>query len=600
MGAVGAGAIDCRSVDPLPHLELFILPGAIFMTDILLIQPPIHDYYFTAKRSVPYGLACIAGAVEDAGFSVRIIDALATHRSRSVDLPPSLSYLPDIYGPPDRSPFGLFSAYRRFGYSREHIQQLIQCDTPFLVGISSLFTPYEKDAFDMADLVRRTLPESLIVLGGHHPTQFPERVLTQPSVDFVLRGDGELSMPLLAQAVIRRRPVSAVPGVCFRKPDTGLHVSHPAYLTDLSELPLPATHLLEAGHYRRKHQQSRVVVSSRGCPMSCSYCCMGRNGSIPYRRRPVAGVLEEIEAASAFGDIGFIDFEDENLTLDREWCLSLLNALRKRFSVNQPELRAMNGLHPVTLDEEIISAMAEAGFKTLNLSIGSTHPAQQARFDRVCATGAVDRCIDLAQHYGMSCVGYIIAGAPFQCPETSVDDLIYLAERRILSGLSIFYPAPGSRDFDRCRRLGVLPASVDLMRSSALPVSHMTTRVDAATLLRLSRLINFMKHLLDSGKGFPTPTAPPPSDDPRLTLPADRTDLGTLLLSWFLFDGGIRGVTPNHRVVNHRINPELSRRFITGIRGRRIGGVNGHSWSRLPGSVGEPNGRSGVDLMGIH
>ncbi|MGD8252613.1 MAG: radical SAM protein [Desulfobacterales bacterium] len=586
MGAAGADAIESHAVEYFQQRHPMVPTSAVSMTDILLIQPPIHDYYFTAKRSIPYGLACIAGALEDAGFSVRIVDALATHRSRSAEPPPALSYLSGIYGPPDRSPFGLFSTYRRFGYSGEHIRKLIQRNPPFLVGISSLFTPYEKDALDMADLVRVTLPECHIVMGGHHPTQFPERMLSHPSVDFVLRGDGELSMPELAHALIRRRPVSSVPGVCFRKPGTGLHISNPAYLTDLSVLPLPATHLLETGHYRRKHRQSHVVVSSRGCPMNCSYCCMGRHGSVPYRRRSVASVLEEIEAAAQSGNIGFIDFEDENLTLDRRWCLSLLNALRKRFPQNPPELRAMNGLHPATLDDELVSAMAEAGFKTLNLSIGSTHEVQQDRFGRACDTEAVDRCIDIARRVGMTCVGYIIAGAPLQCPETSVDDLIYMAQRRILCGLSIYYPAPGSRDFDRCRRLGVLPASIEQMRSSALPVSHTTTRVDAATLLRLSRLINFMKHLLDIGKGIPAPTAPPPSDV-RPTLPIDRTDLGALLLSWFLHDAGIRGVAPGHLVVNHRINPDLARRLLTGIQDRRIHGVNGFSGSRLPGWVGE-------------
>ena len=32
------------------------------MVDILLIQPPIRDFYLTAKLTMPYGLACIAAA----------------------------------------------------------------------------------------------------------------------------------------------------------------------------------------------------------------------------------------------------------------------------------------------------------------------------------------------------------------------------------------------------------------------------------------------------------------------------------------------------------------------------------------------------------
>ena len=33
------------------------------MVDILLIQPPIRDFYLTAKRTIPYGLASIASAL---------------------------------------------------------------------------------------------------------------------------------------------------------------------------------------------------------------------------------------------------------------------------------------------------------------------------------------------------------------------------------------------------------------------------------------------------------------------------------------------------------------------------------------------------------
>jgi hypothetical protein len=62
------------------------------MVDILLIQPPIRDFYLTAKRTIPYGLAGIAAGLIEAGFSVKILDALATPKSRVVDLPQEMAY----------------------------------------------------------------------------------------------------------------------------------------------------------------------------------------------------------------------------------------------------------------------------------------------------------------------------------------------------------------------------------------------------------------------------------------------------------------------------------------------------------------------------
>ena len=87
------------------------------MVDILLIQPPVCDFYLTAKRTIPYGLACIAAGLIEAGFSVQILDALATAKSRVVDPPQEMSYLQPFYGRADRSPFALFHHFRHFGFT---------------------------------------------------------------------------------------------------------------------------------------------------------------------------------------------------------------------------------------------------------------------------------------------------------------------------------------------------------------------------------------------------------------------------------------------------------------------------------------------------
>ena len=165
---------------------------------ILLIQPPIRDFYLTKKRTIPYGLISIAGSLIEAGFSVKLLDGLATTKSRIVELPEEMNYLQEYYGSEDHSPFSLFHHFRHYGYSFQHIAKLIKESNPFIVGISSLFTPYAGTALMTAETVRNFLPKCTIVLGGHHPTAMPSSVMACEAVDFVLRGDGESSMPLLA------------------------------------------------------------------------------------------------------------------------------------------------------------------------------------------------------------------------------------------------------------------------------------------------------------------------------------------------------------------------------------------------------------------
>jgi len=128
------------------------------MTDILLIQPPVRDFYATAKRSLPYGLACIAASLIKDGFSVEILDGLATSKARNIPLPKEMGYLSGFYGNPDISPFALFHQYKHFGYSFEHIGKQAKASGAFLIGISSLFTAYSPEALETARAVKAYYP----------------------------------------------------------------------------------------------------------------------------------------------------------------------------------------------------------------------------------------------------------------------------------------------------------------------------------------------------------------------------------------------------------------------------------------------------------
>ena len=343
------------------------------------------------------------------------------------------------------------------------------------------------------------------------------------------------------------------------------------------EFPIPDLELVDRRFYRRMGRASAVVVAGRGCPLGCSYCAVGGAAWLPHRLRPVDHVLSEIEAAVGRG-AGFVDFEDENLSLDRGWFLSLLDGLVARFGERALELRAMNGLYPPSLDAEAVAAMARAGFTALNLSLGSTDPAQLRRFRRPDVRPGFDRALALAERHGLAAVGYIVVGAPHQSAPASVDDLLWLAERRVLAGVSVFYPAPGSRDYETCRELGLLPAAFGRMRSTALPVAHTTTRLESATLLRLGRILNFMKQLIDRGLPLPSPQAAAGAIDP-----GDRLAAGRALLGWFLADGQVRGITPEGEVYAHAVAPRLVDRFLEGLRNRPVRGATSAEERKIEG-----------------
>jgi len=543
------------------------------MVDVALVQPPIEDFFLTTKRTIPYGLASIAAHLEAQGFSVALIDGLATRKSKIIPRPEEMGYLDPYYGRPDISPFALFHNYRHFGYSFAHIAKLVRDSGAFLVGISSLFTPYYKSVVAVVEVVKKISPDCRIVLGGHHATALPETLMAESSVDYVIRGEGEAALPQLAAALKSGRSADCdclekIPGLVYRRPDGSLSVSEPAVVDVGGGFRPPASHLLKRSFYQRNHKDSVVVMASRGCPLRCSYCAVSSDSGLPYRKRSVKSILGEIEQALDDGDVGLIDFEDENLTIDRKWFMELILGIAVLRQGCDFELRAMNGLYPPALDEEIVAAMKKAGFKELNLAVGTFDRMQLERFRRPDVSRAYAQVLQLCRKYELEAVSYIIAGAPGQTALTTLDDLLKLSRLNTIIGLSVFYPAPGSLDFQRAADLKILPEQLTLMRSSAIPLSHTTTRDESITLLRLSRIINFIKLLrknrieiphclgfsekIDFSGGF------------AAGLPdiSTRNEQGITILQKFFADGIIRGLTPEGELYEHPTVLDLTRRFI--------------------------------------
>jgi hypothetical protein len=121
----------------------------------------------------------------------------------------------------------------------------------------------------------------------------------------------------------------------------------------------------------------------------------------------------------------------------------------------------------------------------------------------------------------------------------------------------VFYPAPGSRDYETLSSKGCLPFRFSRMRSSAIPVSDTTTRLQSLTLLRLGRIVNFVKELKKRGIAI----VPRPLDDRAAFDPSDRLANGLALVQGFFHDGRIRGIDRDGKVYDHAASQELCERF---------------------------------------
>jgi tRNA A37 methylthiotransferase MiaB len=473
---------------------------------ILLIQPPIQDFYQTSIRTLPIGLAYLAASLKNEGHEVEILDC-QTETKKSIPIPAELSYLKDFYPCNDRSPFKLYSGYYHFGMGWEEIGQRIRDSKADVFGISSSFTPYHGKALEIARIIKEWDSRRIVVMGGAHVSCDPEGVLQSPSVDYVVLGEGEARFPLLLEQIGKGRAknIAGIDGIGYRKVGTIRNRNEEIrisplrnFIQDLDSLPPPARELLDPDRYRLRKKRSTMIITSRGCPHGCAYCSGHLVMGAPFRTRTPGAILKEMIGCQEQYGIESFDIEDDNFTFDQERAKRFMKLIIETFGERKIELSAMNGISFASLDGELLKLMKKAGFHTINLSYVSTDPSTKERMRRPKTTTKFDKILEKAEEVGLHVIAYAILGMPGQTIEEMVDTLIYLMGNKVLIGPSIYYPTPGTSLFETCNKEGILPPHPVQWRSSAFPIeTNEFNRVDLLTLFRLARVINFIKGKMD-------------------------------------------------------------------------------------------------------
>lgn len=200
---------------------------------------------------------------------------------------------------------------------------------PQLIGVSLMSHEYDLAA-RVTGLLRERLPEVPTVWGGIHPTINPQSCMDH--ADFACVGEGEKTMIEMAATVAAGSDLSQVNNLCYQ--DGGVmktNVMH-ELIEDLDGLSAPEHIPAQAYIYvgggiapldartAKKHSRyggkTYSVISSRGCPFSCTYCCNNYlsqlYGKKRVRRRGVESVLSELERAVRDNrQLEYINFQDD-------------------------------------------------------------------------------------------------------------------------------------------------------------------------------------------------------------------------------------------------------------------------------------------------
>ncbi len=417
---------------------------------ILLINPPWYRLFGEELAAFPLGLSYIAGVLEKNGFDVVVYNAdhskgaisdmsteemVAHHESY-------LKTLADISMP-------IWS----------EVSEVIKSQKPDVVGIN-VWTPKLGSALNVAQICKEINPDIKVVFGGVHATIMPDESLQSPYVDFVVRREGEYTMLELAQRLKNNEPVDDVLGISFKKDGKIIHNTDRPYIENLDDLSFPARHLLLDKETYFANAFGKIFAS-RGCPYQCNYCGSNKIWTRKVRYRSPKNVVDEIEhVKKEFGSTHFV-FEDDLLTINKKFLMSICDELIERKLDVEWSCETRANL----IFDDLVKKMKQAGCTGIVVGIESGSAKILKDIKKGIVPEQIYNAAKIIKDNGIIYSAFFMMGFPTETKEDIMETVKVMKETQPFNAvLSVLTPYPDSEIYYQCLEMGLLPKNIDWSR----------------------------------------------------------------------------------------------------------------------------------------
>lgn len=356
---------------------------------LLLITPPYHAGIVEAAGSWPHlGFIYIAGHVRAAGFDVVIYDAMTK------------------------------------GHSLEDIKQRIILEKPDYVG-STAYTSSIRDALDVLSLAKKIDNRIITFLGGIHSNFCYQEILAQNHqiLDFVIRGEGEETLPELLQTLEQAGDISKVKGISYFKSDQVVATPPRPFIENLDCL-IPAWDLVDWEDYTffvMPGSRLGLVNSSRGCVNDCSFCSQKNFWQQSYRERSADSFVRELEHLRDEYGVNVVMLSDEYPTRNRvRWEKILDLMIERNVSVY---LLLETCVSDILRDADIMDKYRRAGVLHIYVGVEATSQEKLAQFKKNISCENSREAIRLINNAGIISECSFVLGMPDETPETIKENL---------------------------------------------------------------------------------------------------------------------------------------------------------------------------------
>jgi anaerobic magnesium-protoporphyrin IX monomethyl ester cyclase len=389
--------------------------------NILLInpvnRPEAKPQYF------PLGLAYIAAVLENCGCEVDILD---------------------------------INAYR---YSDDIVTRMIRRSTHDVFALTGMLTEY-REIRNLAKLIRDHHPARPILLGGGLGTLMSDIILKRTEVDLVVRGEGEETIRELAGIDFDLSRAPDIKGVSLRRNGEFLNTERRSVISNLDGLPLPARHLFPYDIYFEnmrgnwmfeRSYRATNIITSRGCPYSCTYCDQSLWGR-RFRQRSPKNILAELQQLkNSFGIEAFV-LSDDTYSIRHQWVNDFCDVLIE----SNLQMDWMCNSRVNLVNPDMLHKMRRANCVTIGFGLESGNNDILQEMNKKTTRSQADTALTLAKIEGFRVLTYLIIGSFSETKESVMDTVNLLKKHDQNGGFNFLTPIPGTALYHEAVRRGKL------------------------------------------------------------------------------------------------------------------------------------------------
>ncbi len=252
-----------------------------------------------------------------------------------------------------------------------------------------------------------------VIIGGPHMEIYPKETLTHECIDYGVVGDGWETLPELLNALEKKRDLTAVKGLVFRKDGEVVMTEKRAKTVSLEDVPFPARDLLPNEKYdmiASKAKPLTIMITALGCPFRCTYCCTDTN----LRARSAEHIVAEVEECINKYGIKEIEFYDETFTVNKKTMKRFLDLIEEKGLKFNFSVRTRVDC----VDEELIQRMAKNGCVRINFGIESGDENVLKATNRNMSIDTIRKSVKLANDAGIMTFGFFMIGLPQDTKES--------------------------------------------------------------------------------------------------------------------------------------------------------------------------------------